>query len=99
MINFLDGVVQKSLDTIVNKFKSLLLGAFAPLCIRYTQMSLTSACTMFLYYTKLLRVSTICLGRLKGVTSLVDVYSVFGNFSQMIGRLCGKNQIYLQNFY
>ena len=46
---------------------------------KYDATSLQTSCTIFyIYYTKLLHVSAIYPGHFQGVTSLVDVYSVYG---------------------
>jgi hypothetical protein len=41
----------------------------------------------YIYYTELLHVSAIYRGYLQAVTSMVDVYSVFGNLSQITPSL------------
>ena len=54
--------------------------------ILYTQMSPQISCTIS-SYTQLLHVSAMYPGHLQGATSMVDVYSVYGNLSYITGRI------------
>ena len=73
----------KTFPLVISLYLMWILGAAV-----LTQISILSSCAMFyVYYTNLLHVSAIRTGHLQGAASLFVACSVYGNLSQVIGRL------------